>query len=64
MLSQNPILAATVRSSSDRLRLDDVEEISFSKDFSNGDIGIINFEKPFLIFIVDTMNLFPNIMLD
>ena len=26
------------------------------KNFSNRAIGIINFEKPFLYFIVDTMN--------
>ena len=32
-------------------------------NFSNRSIGIINFEKPFLNFIVDTMNRFSNIML-
>ena len=32
-------------------------------NFSNRAIGIINFEKRFLDFIVDTMNWFPNIML-
>ena len=34
MLSQNPFLVATVRSSSEKLRLDDVEVSSFSKEFS------------------------------
>ena len=32
-LSQNPFLVATVRFSSEKLRLDDVEESSFSKEF-------------------------------
>ena len=32
--SQNPFLVATVRFSLEKIRLDDVEESSFSKDFS------------------------------
>ena len=32
-------------------------------DISNRAIGIINFEKHFLNFIVDTMNRFPNLVL-
>ena len=37
MLSQNPLLVAMVRfsSKSEKLRLDDVEENSFSKEFRN-----------------------------
>ena len=32
-------------------------------NFSSRAIGIINFEKPFLNLIADTMNGFPNLML-
>ena len=35
LLSQNPFLVATVRFYSEKLRLDDVEESSFSKGFSD-----------------------------